>query len=121
MLLNVPEYSISRTPSPYICYCANGKMPVGAFKTSVAQGMCAYAANSKYATGYPHSQDHWGAVYGFVGFLIALFGTWPAANNAAIFAEVCSPPPVQAIATPSMRQAHHQQLSTCSLAVCPRP
>ena len=71
---------------------------LAACQTPVAQLRCADAANAKYATGYPHSQDHWGAVYGFVGFLIALFGTWPAANNAAIFAEVRCLPPVQGLA-----------------------
>ncbi|EIE26753.1 MFS general substrate transporter [Coccomyxa subellipsoidea C-169] len=44
--------------------------------------------SSRYASGYPHSLDHYAALYGFVLFFIAFFGTWPASNNAAIFAEV---------------------------------
>ena len=47
-----------------------------------------HAANSRYATGYPASQDHWAPLYCLTGFLIAFFGVWSAANNAAIFAEV---------------------------------
>lgn len=49
---------------------------------------CFLAGSSRYASGYPHSLDHYAALYGFVLFFIAFFGTWPASNNAAIFAEV---------------------------------
>ncbi len=50
-----------------------------------------HAANSRFATGYPGSQDHWAPLYCLTGFLIAFFGVWSAANNAAIFAEVRLP------------------------------
>ncbi|BDA40595.1 hypothetical protein COCOBI_01-2480 [Coccomyxa sp. Obi] len=48
----------------------------------------ALPGSSRFASGYPHSLDHLTPLYGFILFLIAFFGTWPASNNAAIFAEV---------------------------------
>lgn len=49
---------------------------------------CTAAGCSKYATGVPGSLDHLLPEYGVLLFSIGALASWPASNNAAIFADV---------------------------------
>ncbi len=46
------------------------------------------AGSSAHATGVPGSLDKYLPAYGALLFAIAQFASWPASNNAAIFADV---------------------------------
>lgn len=47
-----------------------------------------HAGSSAHASGVPGSLDHLLPQYGFLVFAIGALSSWPASNNAAIFAEV---------------------------------
>ncbi|BDA48914.1 hypothetical protein COCOBI_13-0230 [Coccomyxa sp. Obi] len=48
----------------------------------------AMPGTSAHANGYPGSLDHFLPHYGFLSFAIGALSSWPASNNAAIFAEI---------------------------------
>ena len=50
------------------------------------------AGSSAHATGVPGSNDKYLPIYGVLLFAIGTLASWPASNNAAIFADV-SPQP----------------------------
>jgi hypothetical protein len=49
---------------------------------------CCHAGCSRFSTGEPGSLDRLLPAYGALLFVTATLASWPASNNAAIFAEV---------------------------------